>query len=78
MGEDDKLDYNPIDKYLKCKELKRLGFTEDDIAGFMSEKTTQIKEWLSILALWKSISKSIDYDGIYTRLEKKQKGLLSI
>ena len=36
MGEDDKLDYNPIEKYLKCKELKRLGFSEEDIAGFMS------------------------------------------
>lgn len=31
MGEDDKLDYNPIEKYLKCKELKRLGFSEKDM-----------------------------------------------
>ena len=44
MGEDDKLDYNPIEKYLKCKELKRLGFSDEDIAGFMSEKPGQIKE----------------------------------
>ena len=28
MGEDDKLDYNPIEKYLKCKELECLGFTK--------------------------------------------------
>ena len=23
--EDDKLDYNPIEKYLKCEDLKRVG-----------------------------------------------------
>lgn len=72
MGEDDKLDYNPIEKYLKCKELKRLGFSEDDIAGFMSEKTTQIKEWLRILDLMEEYLQEYGYDGIYTRLEKTE------
>lgn len=72
MGEDDKLDYNPIEKYLKCKELKRLGFSEEDIAGFMSEKTSQIKEWLSILNLMEDYLKEYDYEGIYTRLEKTE------
>ena len=38
MGEDEKLDYNPIEKYLKCKELQRLGFTNKEISEFMSEK----------------------------------------
>lgn len=72
MGEDDKLDYNPIEKYLKCKELKRLGFSEDDIAGFMSEKPGQIKEWLRILALMEEYLQEYGYDGIYTRLEKTE------
>ncbi len=72
MGEDDKLDYNPIEKYLKCKELKRLGFSEEDIAGFMSEKPSQIKDWLRILALMEDYLKEYDYDGIYTRLEKTE------
>lgn len=72
MGEDDKLDYNPIEKYLKCKELKRLGFSEEDIAGFMSEKPSQIKEWLSILNLMEDYLKEYDYEGIYTRLEKTE------
>lgn len=72
MGEDDKLDYNPIEKYLKCKELKRLGFSEEDIAGFMSEKPGQIKEWLRILALMEEYLQEYDYDGIYTRLEKTE------
>lgn len=72
MGEDDKLDYNPIEKYLKCKELKRLGFSEEDIAGFMSEKPSQIKDWLHILALMEDYLQEYEYDGIYTRLEKTE------
>ena len=72
MGEDDKLDYNPIEKYLKCKELKRLGFSEEDIAGFMSEKPSLVKEWLSILDLMEDYLKEYDYEGIYTRLEKTE------
>lgn len=72
MGEDDKLDYNPIEKYLKCKELKRLDFSEEDIAEFMSQKPAQIKEWLRILTLMEEYLQSYGYDGIYTRLEKTE------
>ncbi len=72
MGEDDKLDYNPIEKYLKCKELKRLGFSEKDIAGFMSEDESQIKKWIKILDLMEDYLEEYDYDGIYTRLEKTE------
>ena len=72
MGEDDKLDYNPIEKYLKCKELKRLGFTEKQIAEFMSEQEGRIKEWLSILSLMEEYLEEYGYDGIYTRLEKTE------
>lgn len=72
MGEDDKLDYNPIEKYLKCKELTRLGFTEEDIADFMGEKSSRIKEWLRILKLMEEYLQEYDYDGIYTRLEKTE------
>ena len=71
MGEDDKLDYNPIEKYLKCKELSKW-FSEDDIASFMSETTSQIKEWLAILKLMEEYLDSYGYEGIYTRLEKTE------
>jgi len=72
MGEDDKLDYNPIEKYLKCKELKNIGFSEKQIGEFMSEKETQIKEWLSILKLMEEYLDTYNYTGIYTRLEKTE------
>lgn len=72
MGEDDKLDYNPIEKYLKCKELKRLGFSEKDIAGFMSEEESQVKKWIKILDLMEDYLEEYGYDGIYTRLDKTE------
>ena len=72
MGEDDKLDYDPIEKYLKCKELTRLGFSGEDIANFMSEKPGKIKEYLRILKLMEEYLQAYDYDGIYTRLEKTE------
>lgn len=72
MGEDDKLDYNPIEKYLKCKELKKCGFTEKDIADFMSEKQSQIEQWLRILCLMEEYLQEYGYDGIYTRLDKTE------
>lgn len=78
MGEDDKLDYNPIEKYLKCKELKRLGFDEKAIANFMSEKPGQVKKWLDILKLMEEYLQEYDYDGIYTRLEKTEDPFINL
>ncbi|ABX43281.1 hypothetical protein [Lachnoclostridium phytofermentans] len=72
MGEDDKLDYNAIEKYLKCKELKKY-FTNKDIADFMGEESEkQIKKWLDILELMEEYLDTYGYTGIYTRLEKTE------
>jgi hypothetical protein len=71
MGEDDKLDYNPIEKYLKCKELKRF-FDETKIADMMNEKESQIIDWLSILSVMEEYLDTYEYNGIYTRLEKTE------
>lgn len=72
MGEDDKLDYNPIEKYLKCKQLIDSGFTTTEIAEFMSEKESQIKKWLDVLKLMEEYLQEYGYNGIYTRLEKTE------
>ncbi len=71
MGEDDKVDYNAIEKYLKCKDLKKY-FEIKDIADFMNEKESQIKQWLSILKLMEEYLDAYGYQGIYTRLEKTE------
>lgn len=73
MGEDSKLDYNPIEKYLKCADLRVLfSFTVPEIAEMMSESTTTIKEWLEIKDLMDDYLNYYSYDGIYTRLEKRE------
>ena len=71
MGGDEKLDYNAIEKYLKCKELKKY-FDIPQIAEFMSEKPSKIQEWLDILELMEEYLTSYGYKGIYTRLEKTE------
>ena len=72
MGEDKKLDYNAIEKYLKCKDLKAEGFSEADIAKMMSEEESEVKKWLRIMKLMDEYLSSLDYKGIYTRLEKRE------
>lgn len=73
MGEDAKLDYNPIEKYLRCKDLRDVhGYTEWDIAKMMGEKESQIKEWLEILEVMERYLEYLDYQGIYTRLDKRE------
>ncbi|MHB0883241.1 hypothetical protein ACYCSE_08960 [Paenibacillus sp. SEL1] len=72
MGADEKLDYNPIEKYLKCKDLKDVGYEESDMADMMSEKESTIKEWIEIMDLMDGYLDYLDYDGIYTRLEKRE------
>jgi hypothetical protein len=72
MGEDEKLDYNPIEKYLKCKDLLKVGFTEGSIADMMREKDSRIKEWVSIMKLMDNYLDALGYSGIYTRLDKRE------
>ena len=72
MGEDEKLDYNPIEKYLKCRQLREADFSSSDIAKMMVEKESKINEWLDILKLMDEYLNSLGYNNIYTRLEKRE------
>jgi hypothetical protein len=73
MGEDKKLDYNPIEKYLKCADLKGIFWFEvKEIAEMMTEKPSTIEEWLEIKKLMDEYLVYYGYDEIYTRLEKRE------
>lgn len=69
MGEDAKVDYNPIEKYLKCRDLEDAGFKKDEIASFMGIKKTDVDLNLEILALMDEYLAFNGYDGIYTMAE---------
>lgn len=78
MGEDDKLNYNPIEKYLKCQDLKDLGFDEDEIAGMMGEGKSEIVKWLSTLPLMKEYLSAYDYDEMYPMLDRLEDPFLNL
>lgn len=71
MGQDKKLDYNPIEKYLKCSEMSNF-FGTDEIAQFMGEDEPRILEWLEIKDLMDEYLEDLGYTGIYTRLDKRE------
>ena len=78
MGEDAKVDYNPIEKYLKCKDLKDAGFTDDDIADMMDCKPGEVRTMLSALRLMDEYLDEYDYSGMYTQLDKSEDSFLKL
>ena len=69
MGVDQPVDYNPIEKYLACKDLHNNdGFTYKQIANMMGEKPADIKRYLEILKLMEYYLDAHGYTGMYTRL----------
>ena len=78
MGEDAKVDYNPIEKYLKCKDLKDAGFTDDDIAGMMDCKEGEVRTMLSALKLMDEYLDEYGYSGMYTQLDKNEDSFLKL
>ena len=77
MGVDEKVDYNAIEKYLKCQDLSS-DFTNEEIAKMMGELTNKgnpnanrIKEYLFILDLMEQYLKRFGYEGMYTKLNEE-------
>ena len=74
MGVDEKVDYNPIEQYLKCKDLSE-DFTNEEIAKMMGKHPTDIQNYLDILKLMEEYLQAYKYDGMYTVLgEEKVEG----
>jgi hypothetical protein len=72
MGEDAKVDYNAIEKYLTCKDLRTYDFSESEIGKMMGESESKIKEYISIMELMDDYLAKLGYSGIYTRLDKTE------
>ena len=73
MGVDSKVDYNPIQKYLKCRDLKHQGYSEAEIADMMGEKNaSKVEEYLNILTLMDDYLKTCGYEGMYRILEEQK------
>lgn len=81
MGEDEKLGYNPIEKYLKAKELHKKLITNftpekaiEQIADWMGENTAQIEEWLDVVKVIDEYLEYHKYDGIYAMADTHNDG----
>lgn len=72
MGEDAKVDYNPIEKYLKCQDLKDADFTTKEIARFMGDSESNVKMYLEVLKLMNEYLETYGYDGMYTLLDTNE------
>ncbi|WP_452598075.1 hypothetical protein [Pontimicrobium sp. MEBiC01747] len=85
MGEDEKLGYNPIEKYLKAKTiLDKLKPTigEDEaikrISDWMGEKTSKVREYLGVIDTMDEYLQTLDYDGIYTQLDGREDQFITL
>lgn len=72
MGEDAKVDYGPIEKYLKAGDLRDTGFTNNEIANFMGIKPREVATYLRVLDLMNEYLENYGYTGIYTMLEGRE------
>jgi hypothetical protein len=81
MGEDTKLDYNAIEKYLMVKELLEendFDFEVEDVAKWMGQTTGKIKEWKETMVLMDEYLQELGYQEIYTMLDKREDLFLSL
>lgn len=72
MGEDEKLGYNPTEKYLKAKFLKSRNVDTAKIARWMGESVSTVNEYLEIMKVMDDYLDYLDINGIYTQLDKRE------
>lgn len=78
MGEDAKLGYNPIEKYLTTAELVKQGVELIDIAQWMGETETTIKEYNNIMVIMDEYLDYLDYNDIYTQLDGREDHFINL
>jgi hypothetical protein len=85
MGEDEKLGYNPIEKYLKAKQIfdkltPKISENEaiKSISDWMGETESEIRKYLDTMAVMDEYLEYLEYDGIYTQLDSREDQFLSL
>jgi len=78
MGEDAKVDYGPIEKYLKAGDLASEGFSNNDISSFMGIKPAEVKTYLDVLKMMDEYLETYGYTGIYTALDTREDSFLKL
>jgi hypothetical protein len=63
IGENRKVDYNPINIYIKVDNLLKAGYNEDMIAGYMNVNVTSVKEKVAVFRIMN------DYLGYINKID---------
>lgn len=72
MGEDEKLGYNAIEKYLKAKGLHQRHIAVEKIADWMGETKGTIDEYLAVMETMDDYLDYLGYNGVYTQLDGRE------
>lgn len=78
MGEDEKLGYNPIEKYLKAQNLHDKGVSIRDIASWMNESVSEVEKYIRTMKIMDEYLETFGYDKMYTRLDNREDAFLSV
>lgn len=78
MGEDEKLGYNPIEKYLKAQTLRAKGVPTEDIANWMNEAISEVGKYIRTMKIMDEYLEVYKYDKMYTQLDGREDLFLSI
>lgn len=78
MGEDEKLTYNPIEKYLKAKGLKSRGIHVDQIAAWMGETPAEVQQYLDVMTTMEDYLDYTKCNGIYTQLDGREDQFITL
>jgi len=78
MGEDEKLGYNPIEKYIKAKGLYAQQVTIKKISEWMGESISKIQEYLDVMEIMDEYLDYLGYEGIYTQLDNREDQFINL
>lgn len=81
-GTDDKVDYDPIQKYIAAHDQREMGFSikevADNFATMTEGKERKVKEWLEVYDLMDEYLQYIGENGIFTALESQEESFLQL
>jgi len=82
FGVEEKVEYNPIQKYIAAKDQKDLGFTEEEIANNFITITKGdkkvVEKWLTVFEIMSEYLDYIEESGIFTALEGREEAFLQL
>lgn len=78
MGADEKLGYNPIEKYLKAKDHKSKGIPIIKTAKWMGESVSTIRDYLAVMETMDDYLDYLDYNNYYTQLDSREDQLINL